>query len=200
MLFKITNTTRQFAACYTGAALHHMYSAVYSVLQGSWQIPLHMTGPSREDPTFHGASLKDAPRVPCSSLLIRILSIAAARAAMRRKIPAYADRSGLQALLAPAMQCGLDMSNMLIAPQHPAYADRSGLQALLLPAMQFGPDICHMLSVPVSLQAGRNGHAMLVICTALECKVYHCSCMLSSCLSAINMGAPAHKGTLSQIS
>ena len=62
-------------------------------LQGSWQIPLHITGPPREDPTFHGASLTDAPRVACSSLLIRILSIAAARAAMRRKAPAYADRS-----------------------------------------------------------------------------------------------------------
>ena len=62
-------------------------------VQGSWQIPLHMTGPPREEPTFHGASLIDAPRVACSSLLIRILSIAAARAAMRRKAPAYADRS-----------------------------------------------------------------------------------------------------------
>lgn len=61
--------------------------------QGSWQIPLHMTGPPREDPTFHGASLKGAPRVACSSLLIRILSIAAARAAMRRKAPSYIDRS-----------------------------------------------------------------------------------------------------------
>ena len=66
---------------------------VLPYLQGSWQIPLHMTGPSREDPTFHGASLKGTPRVPCSSLLIRILSMAAARAALRRKTPAYADRS-----------------------------------------------------------------------------------------------------------
>ncbi|DBA83915.1 TPA: hypothetical protein ACH3X1_006417 [Trebouxia sp. C0004] len=65
----------------------------YILNQGSWQIPLHMTGPSREDPTFHGASLKDAPRVTCSSLLIRILSMGAARAALRRKIPAYADRA-----------------------------------------------------------------------------------------------------------
>ena len=57
-----------------------------------------MLGPSREDPTFHGASLKDSPRVPCSSLLIRILSIPAARAAMRRKTPLYADRSACAAL------------------------------------------------------------------------------------------------------
>ena len=66
------------------------------MLQGSWQVPLHMVGPSREDPTFHGNSLKDNPRVTCSSLLIRILSMPAARAALRRKTPSYADRSGLQ--------------------------------------------------------------------------------------------------------
>lgn len=60
--------------------------------QGSWQIPLHMVGPSREDPTFHGNSLKDNPRVTCSSLLIRILSMSTAKAAIRRKSPSYADR------------------------------------------------------------------------------------------------------------
>lgn len=58
-----------------------------------------MTGPSREDPTFHGASLTDAPRVACSSILIRILSVAAARAAMRRKAPVYADRSAHATIL-----------------------------------------------------------------------------------------------------
>ena len=79
--------------------IHNSYvSLTGGYLQGSWQIPLHMTGPSREDPIFHGASLKEAPRVTCSSLLIRILSMGAARAALRRKTPSYTDRQAAKSM------------------------------------------------------------------------------------------------------
>ncbi len=88
VVLHITHALCYSTSCYSMIPM--MSNSRY--LQGSWQIPLHMTGPSREDPTFHGASLKEAPRVTCSSLLIRILSMGAARAALRRKTPAYADR------------------------------------------------------------------------------------------------------------
>ncbi|KAL0028702.1 hypothetical protein WJX79_000762 [Trebouxia sp. C0005] len=107
----------------------------YILNQGSWQIPLHMTGPSREDPTFHGASLKEASRVTCSSLLIRILSMGAARAALRRKTPAYADR---------AYDSSLDFPTATERHVYPSVLERPPLPMRtairpLLPASAFTP-------------------------------------------------------------
>ncbi len=75
----------------------HTFTSVVPAcaLQGGWQIPLHTGPPDREDSTFHAESLTGQPRVTCASLLIRIMKLDAARLAARRKLPNYADRSGV---------------------------------------------------------------------------------------------------------
>ncbi|KAK9815471.1 hypothetical protein WJX72_004235 [[Myrmecia] bisecta] len=65
----------------------------YVLNQGGFQIPLHIAPPDRDDPTFKGSSLEGSPRVPCASILLRLLDMNSARHQRNRKPPKYSDRA-----------------------------------------------------------------------------------------------------------
>lgn len=63
----------------------------YILNQGSFQIPLHIAPPPPYAP-FRGDALLPVPRVPCASLLVRILSPEAAKAQRKKPLPIYSDK------------------------------------------------------------------------------------------------------------
>ena len=63
----------------------------YILNQGAFQIPLHIAPPPPYSP-FRGDALLSVPRVPCSSLLVRILSPDAAKAQRKKPLPLYSDK------------------------------------------------------------------------------------------------------------
>ncbi|WIA19544.1 hypothetical protein OEZ85_004153 [Tetradesmus obliquus] len=63
----------------------------YVLNQGAFQVPLHAGAPSSSGP-LRGTSLDDIPRLPCASLLLRILTPEMAKLARRKPAPVYAER------------------------------------------------------------------------------------------------------------
>jgi len=63
----------------------------YVLNQGAFQVPLHIAPPPPGQ-MFSGTSLESVPRLPCASLLVRILSPAVAKMDSRKPTPTYSDR------------------------------------------------------------------------------------------------------------
>ncbi|GLI63028.1 hypothetical protein VaNZ11_005888, partial [Volvox africanus] len=104
LLFKVTTLERwSRVPCVLGWGLLNLfidaktqqqplssYVLDYALNQGAFQIPLHTRPPA--EPKLSAGSLRGMPRVPCASLLLRILNPELHRLQRRKKPPEFSDR------------------------------------------------------------------------------------------------------------